>query len=356
MYRGNARKYWPLTLLVAATVLLQGCSFGSMDAVPETESNEIPAAENLLKYNPSLSPAFAEPWPTDVTRQELVDTALHKSFTFFAGSKAESCSVKTDVYITKDTLPGHVEIVDTVANTMNLLFCEHLESDLTLVAGDYLFLKQTVASEKLPKDEFDGICGYELDPSQYNRTGCASKGVAWAGVPFGTSRRGTLITERHAVSLVAHELFHLVQDSIDPGQSGHHGGSGKDFYRPVWWIEGGGEFVGRLIPRYLEVQDYGFAPLPSDSYGAMPPLEPFSDLSSFENWDTGPVGSNGHYYAGQLALEYIVASKGMEPVITLLMRLGDGESFNPAFEEVIGISVEDFYKKFAELHDNLIAK
>jgi hypothetical protein len=353
MFWGKSRKYWSTAIFLAATFLLQGCSAGAENVVPEP--TDTPVGENALKYSPSLAAVFGDPWPTNVTRQELVDTVLFKSFEFFDKAPDDACSVKTGLYIDADTLPGHFEIIKSLSSKVTNVFCDHLSSDMTLVAGDYNFLKATVKAEGLPADEFDGICGYELSPSNYTSTGCASKGVAWVGVPFGTERQGKLISDHHAVSMVSHELFHLVQDSIDPGQAGLNQPSGQNLFRPVWWIEGGGEFLGRLMPRYLELQDYGTPPLPTDSYGSAPPLEPFSDLSAFENWDTGAVGANGHYYAGQIALEYIVANAGMEAVVDLLVRLGEGDEFKPAFKKVLGISVDDFYTKFKLLHDNIIS-
>ena len=353
MFRGKSRKHWSIAAFLAATFFIQGCSSGPDNSAPEP--TETPVSEPVLKYNPSLSVEFSDPWPTDVTRQELVDTVLFKSFEFFDKASVDSCSVKTDLFIVADTLPGHIEMIDSLSSKVTQVFCDYLKSDMTLVAGDYNFLKATVKAEGLPVDEFDGICGYELSPSNYTRTGCASKGVAWVGVPFGTERRGQLISDRNAVAMVSHELFHLVQDSVDPAQSGLNQESGQNLYRPVWWVEGGGEFLGRLMPRYLELQDYGAAPLPTDGYGAAPPLDPFSDLAAFETWDTGAVGANGHYYAGQIALEYIVANAGMDAVLDLLVRLGEGEEFNSAFKKVLGISIADFYKKFKQLHDNLIS-
>jgi hypothetical protein len=345
MGRGKSVGKFLAASSLAFVLFLQGCTTsGSTQALPE------------FKYNPQLSPAFDDPWPTAVTRQELIDTVLFKSFEFLDKAPAASCSVTTDLFMYPEALPGHIEMVNSLSSKLNSVFCDSLTSNLTLVAGDYNFLKATVKSEGLPADEFEGICGYELSPSNYTRTGCASKGVAWVGVPFGTELRGKLISDRHAVAMVGHELFHLVQDSIDPGQSGLNQESGENLYRPVWWVEGGGEFMGRLLARHLGAQDYGTAPLPTDGYGAPPPLEPYSNLSAFENWNDGAVGANGHYYSGQIALEYMVANAGMDAVIDLLVRLGAGEEFNSAFEQVFGISVPDFYKKFTLLHDHIISQ
>lgn len=354
MFRGKSYKGPIVAGLLAAIILLQGCS--SPEGTPEPEPTEIQEAVAENKYNPRLSSTFDEPWPTNVTRLELAETALFKSFKFLDEAALNACPVKTNVFINPDMLPGHIELIKSLSARITLVFCDYLNSDMTLVAGDYIFLKETVAVESLPSDEFGGICGYELIPRNFATTGCAYSGVAWVGVPFGTQRRGELISDRNAVAMVPHELFHIVQDTVDPGQAGISNESGQDLYRPVWWIEGGGEFLGRLLPRYFEVQDYGFAPLSTDNYGSLPPLEPYSDLKAFESWNSESFGSNGHYYAGQLALEYIAASAGLDSIMAILERLGQGATFDSAFESELGISVEDFYERFRVLHDNLIAK
>lgn len=341
MFRGKSYKGKFVAALAVAAVLLQGCS--SPEATPESVPPE--AEETVLEnnYNPRISQAFDEPWPTNVTRQEIIETALYKTFAFMDEVRVDSCPVNAKVFISEKVLEEHIPIVEKISIEMNLVFCDYLTEDITIVSGGYDFLKEVVEAENLPKDEFDGICGYELLRSRYTSTGCASQSVAWSGVPL--SIRGLSRLNGDAVAIIPHEIFHLVQDSADPGQSGVNQGKAENFYRPVWWIEGGGEYMGRLTPRYFEIQDYAIGPVDSS----------FSNLESFEFWGESFTGSNDHYYAGQMALEYITASAGFGAVMETLVLLGGGAEFEVAFEKALGISVASFYEKFALMNDNLIA-
>jgi hypothetical protein len=340
MFRGKSFKRPFLAGLVVAALLLQGCS--SPEASPESASPKIEDTLAEYQYNPKPSPAFDEPWPTKVTREELIETALYKTFDFMDKARVENCSIKADVFISEKVREEHTPVVEQISSGMNLVFCDFLTDDITIVAGGYDFLKEVVEAENLPKDEFDGICGYELPRSSYTRTGCASQGVAWSGVPL--SVRGLLKLDGDGVATISHEIFHLVQDSADPGQSGVNQGKGENFFRPVWWVEGGGEYMGRLIPRYFEIQDYAAGPLG----------ESFSNLESFELWGENLAASNDHYYAGQIALEYLTASAGFSAVMETLALMGDGAEFEVAFGKAFGISVASFYEKFSLMNDNLI--
>lgn len=340
MFRGKSNKSLFLAGLAVTALLLQGCS--SPEAAPESAAPENEDAIAEFQYNPKPSPAFDEPWPTKVTRQELIETALYRTFDFMDKVRSENCPLKADVFISEKVREEHIPVVEQISGEMSLVFCDYLTEDITVVAGGYDFLKEVVEAENLPKDEFDGICGYELLRSSYTRTGCASQGVAWSGVPL--SVRGLLKLDGDGVSTVSHEIFHLVQDSADPGQSGVNQGKGENFYRPVWWVEGGGEFIGRLIPRYLGLQDYAIGPV----------AQSLSKLESFEFWGESVTDSNDHYYAGQIALEYLTASAGFDAVMETLVLMGGGAEFESAFEEVMGISVASFYEKFALLLESQI--
>jgi hypothetical protein len=340
MFRGKSNKVAFVAGVIASVMLLQGCS--SPEASRESEPTGVNEAVAENKYNPKLSPVFNEPWPTNVTRQEMIETALYKTFAFMDQARVDNCPVNASIFISEKVLEEHIPIVENISTEMNLVFCEYLTEDITIVSGGYDFLKEVVEAENLPKDEFDGICGYELPRSSYTNTGCASQGVAWSGVPL--SRRGLSRLNGDAVAIIPHEIFHLVQDSADPGQSGVNQGKGENFFRPVWWVEGGGEYMGRLIPRYFEIQDYAAGPLG----------ESFSNLESFELWGENLAASNDHYYAGQIALEYLTASAGFSAVMETLVLMGGGAEFEVAFGKAFGISVASFYEKFSLMNDNLI--
>ena len=340
-------KFW--TALSVAVLLLQGCS--SPGAIPEEASPEAEESVVENKYNPKLSPAFSELWPTNVTRQELIETSLYKSFEFMDKVRVESCPVKANVFFGDSVLDEHTPIIEQISSEMNLVFCDYLTDDITVIAGNYEFLKSTVSAEGLPMDEFGGICGYEIGLNEGLSRGCAYQGVAWVGPGLGTIRMGEVKTDPIAVAIVSHEIIHLVQDSADPGQSVEAQGSGQNLFRPVWWVEGGGEFFGHLIPRYLDIQDYRYV-TPHDRAGEALLVSYLSDLQLFEEWRQQAFGLE-NYVTGQIALEYITANVGLEAIMNLLVLMGEGEEFESAFESAVGLSVQDFYDKFAIMYANL---
>lgn len=348
MFRGKPSKGHLIAGLLV-TLLLQGCSS------PVSDSNSVPSdveeAEEDYKYNPKLSPVFDEPWPTDVTRQELIETALYKSFDYMDKIRIEKCPIKGDLFIDDTVIPEHVPVIEKLTFETTSVFCNYLTTDFSVIAGGYEFVKDVVASEGLPSDEFGGVCGYSISPNQDSGRACAVLGVAWIGKGLGTKRRGTLITDEHAVATVTHELFHLVHDSIDPGPASQSPPPGHPFYRPIWLTEGGGEFFGRLLPRYFDLQEYGGF-TPTDRSGGFLEVSYLSDLSGLEIRRTEAGGSE-NYYSGQIALEYIAASVGMENLMGVWVRMGQGEKFEIAFKKAVGLSIPEFYEKFATMHDNL---
>jgi ABC-type phosphate/phosphonate transport system substrate-binding protein len=66
------------------------------------------------------------------------------------------------------------------------------------------------------------------------------------------------------------------------------------------------------------------------------------------------VGSNDPYNYGSLATEYIVASVGIEPLMNIWKLAGEGASFEDAFEEALGISVQDFYAAYDAMVVNMV--
>jgi hypothetical protein len=333
----------------AIALLLQGCS--SSDPTSEPAPTQVEEAIVESKYNPKISPAFAEPWPTNVTRQEMIETALFKSFEFMDEVKVESCPVSANVFIGESVLDEHVPLIHEISRQMNLVFCDYLREDIHIVSGGYDFLKTTLESESLPTDKFGGTCGYDISTNDDAGRACAYQGVAWVGKGLGTKRAGNLLTDETAVAGVAHETFHLVQDSLDPGPQSQIPGPDHPFYRPVWFIEGGGEYFGKLIPSYLRIQDYSVV-TPTNRSGSFLSVDYLSDLEGFEIWKR-EAGGLENYYAGQIAHEYIVASVGLNAIMQVLVRMGEGAGFESAFESAIGLTVSDFYDKFALLHANL---
>ena len=344
MFRSKKVKSVVAGLIIA--FLLQGCAPANEGSIPQPSPSLVTKPH---RYNPVLSTAFSEPWPTDITRQELIDTALYRSFEFLDTLPNGSCEIEINTYYQDNWVQEQVDLVDSTSRRMLELFCGYLSEDAHVIGGDYDFVKETVAKENLWKDKFGGICGYDVIHD--SGTACAAYGIAWVGQQVGTVRRGEFIPEPTRVNFVTHELFHLIHDDIDSKPGPNIPGPGDPLFRPVWLFEGAGQFFGALIPKYFGMQDYQTF-LPYDRSGRFMEVSYLSDLATMETWQKRG-GSSENYYTGLVAHEYIAASVGLEPLINIWVLMNDGESFEQAFENVTGISKEEFYAKFAEMHENL---
>jgi len=335
----------PFSILILS-ILLQGCG-----PLSEQGAADDSASVNPNRFNPVLSTAFAEPWPTQVTRQELIDTALYKSFAFLDTLPNERCGVDVNFYFQDTWVQDQVDVVQTTSSGMIELLCNYLSEDVHVIGGDYDFVKETIAKNDLPRDEYGGVCGYEVSNS--SGVGCAAYGVAWVGRQIGTVVGEKFVLDPKRFTTITHELFHIVHDDIDSKPGPSTPGPGEPLFRPVWLFEGAGSFWGSLIPRYFGVQDYQIF-LPMDQNRLPLEVSYLSDLKTMEVWQTR-AGSNENYYSGMLAHEYIAASIGLEPLLEIWVRMEEGSSFDQAFEAVTSISIEQFYEKFESMHDNLYA-
>ena len=346
MFRGKSRKYWSIAAFLAATFLIQGCSSGPENSAPEPTESSIPVKPH--RYNPSLSPAFAEPWPTNVTRKEMIDTALFKSFEYLDTLPKSPCELKVNLHLQESMGPEQIELVGSTSRKMIELFCDYMSEDVHIIGGNYDFVKETVAEQGLWSDKFGGICGYDVKFDA--GTACAAYNIAWIGQQVGTTRRGTFVPEPVRVTYVTHELFHVIHDDIDPKPGPNIPDPLGPLFRPVWLVEGGGQFFGSIIPKYFEMQDYQTY-LPFDRNGQLLKVSYLSDLKKQEVVQTNSTGE--HYYSGLVAHEYIAASIGLEPLLDIWVRMDKGDSFEKAFEKATKVSIKEFYKKFAEMHENL---
>jgi hypothetical protein len=278
----------------------------------------------------------------------MIDTALFKSFEFLDTMPEVPCEIEVNTYLQESMGADQIELIQSTSRRMIELFCDYMSEDLHVIGGDYDFVKETVAKEGLWSDEFGGICGYDVKFDL--GTACAAYDVAWIGQQVGTIRRGTFVPEPARVTYVTHELFHVIHDDIDPKPGPNIPGPGSPLFRPVWLVEGAGQYFGSIIPKYLEMQDYQTT-LPYDLNGQLLKVDYLSNLKKQEVIRNRYSGE--HYYAGLVAHEYIAASIGLEPLLDIWVRMDKGDSFEIAFEKATKLSIKEFYKKFAEMHENL---
>jgi hypothetical protein len=340
--------------------LIVGCSGPS--PASQIEIEEAPVAEVELEPDKSFNPAlvtprwkpevsskFDSPWPTDITIDELINTALYRSNEFFDEARVPGCVVPYRLHLGDPMLDVHKPMVEDLVLNTTELFCDYLDSELVVIAGNYDYVLEVIEENKYPGDDFGGVCGYPVE-NDY-ASACAYKGVAWIGISWGQMRGGEVFTEGRRITIAAHEIFHLIHDGLDPDAAGQSPPPGTPNFRPVWFIEGGGEFFGRIIASYLDLYPYDRF-TPTDRSGAFLEVSYLSDLELLEISRQRAFGTE-NYFSGQRAMEYMVASKGMGAVLQVWENLGEGMNFYQAFESAMGLTVEDFYENFRAMHTNL---
>jgi hypothetical protein len=298
-------------------------------------------------FAPEISPSFENPWPTDVSRIELVNTALFKAFEYFEEIKKSDCQISPITFGGEPMPPDHVQILEDIAEKMTAVFCKYLYDDFYVLGGNYKFIKKTIKAENIPGD-FDKGCG---QTGNLPFSACAFDQIA-SITNIGDKRKGQTFIEDRKLTIAAHEVFHVIHDQIDPDPGGQVPPRGQEFFRPVWFIEGGGEFFGRLMPYYFGLIDHYGTFAPSTRYGEPVKKDLLGDLELLEVRRQVADGTE-NYYSGQIALEYITASIGMKSLLEIWVKMGDGQSFDSALEVVTGLNTKQFYAKFKTLHDNL---
>jgi hypothetical protein len=341
----------PIAAIAVAAILLSGCASPSgisdQTAQPEENSSEVDPAP-ASPYFPELSPKFSNPWPADVTRVELVNSALFNSLAFLDTKQATECGVRANTFSGTPLQEEHKPLLEQLSNRLVLTFCDYLVEDFYVLGGNYDFVEQTISSEQITGDFYKGCSR----PANEFASACAYDGVAWIGISLGSQKRGEVFLEERRLTIAAHEIFHVVHDQIDPGPGGQIPPRGNQNFRPVWLIEGAGEFFGRLMPYYFEMIDSYGTFIPTDRSGLFLDKNYLGDLELMEIRQNNAFGTE-NYYSGQIAMEYIIASIGMEALLDIWVEMGKGRQFDEAFSKVTGLSTQEFYEKFLVMHGNL---
>jgi hypothetical protein len=292
---------------------------------------------------PVVAAAFETPWPSGFTRRELADTALAKTYAFLdQRTKGASDDLLKIVY--QDTvLQVHQEWGTELARLTIDSFADYLSGDTLLVVGtEGEFFVETLKVEGAALMPGFEQCCYQ------GPAGIAYKGTSWVSLPDILDSEP--LPGAQATAIIPHELFHNVQDSLDKGPGSQSLPPEHEMYRPMWLIEGSAEFIGFAVVDYNENWTYfadRFAVTGRDQV-----------LAGEEDFLLGRYElNNGDYRAytyGALATEYIIASVGIEPLMNIWKLAGQGASFEDAFEEALGISVQDFYAAYDAMVETMV--
>ena len=330
--------------LIASAIVLTGCSTADK---PQTENFDAPSEattptaseapnvdaeqeEESPLYLPFRAKPFESPWPTEFKRSDSISTALVSTFEYFDERINVKCPHSANVVIQNET--NQEDAIVAISDSIMSIFCEELGDDIWLIAGDYPFLKATIAELNLEADEFGGICGIERPI--YN-TGCALFRTAWIDQD---------VSDVFFRGLAAHEIFHLVQDSISPDPPSWRIPPGSPIRIPNWITEGSATFFQAALNAYLSPDSYGDQL--GDSFELSPAPNTNIDLSKTDLSD-GFSGST--YNVGQFATEYLVANAGFSSFMELWKLRDQGIAFSDAVFEAFGMPLEELYAVAAEI-------
>lgn len=140
-----------------------------------------------------------------------------------------------------------------------------------------------------------------------------------------------------AQSTLAHENFHSVQSYL-----AHYAGFNTRRL-PSWFEEGSAEYFGYESYANANKIKY-FSIRTKTSYGP----STTGNLADYE------LSESNAYDIGKSAIEYLVASKGFQPVVDVFADYGNGIPFGQSFEKRFGITLDAFYKKFLIAKNNVL--
>lgn len=334
-----------ISLLLVPVVLITGCA--SVDPGHPAPSQNAEITVYMPPFKPELSPKFTDPWPTDITREELINSALYNAYSFFDKELQTDCSIGYNLHLGEPVVGEAKDIASDFVDKTIEMYCNYITEEINIIGGNYDFTKRVVAENGYKADEFGGVCG--LSDVDAFAGACAYGGTAWFPM-ISTVRNGEQVIEGRRLTIAAHEIFHIIHDQMDPDVSGSIPPPGHELFRPVWFVEGGGEFFGRITAGYLDLYPYDkFSP--TDRSGMFLEVEYLSNLELLEVRQNRAFGTE-NYYSGQVAMEYMIASEGVGQVFQVWLNMGQGMSFYDAFSSAMGISVQEFYSKFAIMHAN----
>lgn len=316
-----------LVLIVTASLAVSCTTVGGE---PEIEKMTAPVVD---EQGSDVSPDHAdqamplsEEWPKTFSRKSLSATVNQKARVFFESRVDRGCATEFQMFV-ENELEYRSEL-DTVIGSFVSIFCDYLVEDIVVAVGSYQFAKDSLAQTDTFLDEYGGICGKPLPGWS---TGCALQTTVWVGQDESTS-------SAHVTRTLAHELFHVAQDSTQISvEPTWRTSQTKPLFVLHWFVEGSAEVFDGVFLDYLELSDY------EDSILGDNALVPGgSRKPQLDQLETG--WSMSTYEVGQFGAEYLIASTSFESLLEVFLLRNDSVTFDEAMLSITGMSTEDFYE------------
>ena len=164
----------------------------------------------------------------------------------------------------------------------------------------------------------------------------ATEESGWLKYETPLSRRGVL----------AHELFHVLQDEWAPAKwaQAYRTRDKLPIIGPIWLMEGSAELVAYKALVAKGLVPYGHVTLcftNSVVYNNPPALQ---DMETSDGFYVPNVPT---YRLGALAVDYLTANRGVASLRTYFEQVGAG-SWQVAFQTAFGMDISTFYTQFAQ--------
>lgn len=209
---------------------------------------------------------------------------------------------------------------------------------LIVAAGSDEFINETLRANGKSGNSAAYWCGRPTSFEAY----CA--GAGWAAMNYKYSlESGSPIGNPGKRAVVAHEIYHVWHKTVDGSIGNNNVDPRLPNGFPLWFAEGNANFFGFAMAQNALRDPYVTGRLSQVDAYMNTSLRP---LKEHVFWDTNPYG------IGQAAAEYLVASVGMQKVMDVYGKVGSGKTFAAAFQESIGISVEEFFTLFESVRGN----
>ena len=313
---------------ISATQTVGNIKFTCIKSGSKLVWNKGVAIANTQKPTPAPSASVAPviqaksnsfdstPFPDEFTRAEMVE-AMFKSFNEFIKRKPNDNSYK--VIIDPKFQTDSAAITKLVKDVYSILpFPAGYPTTVTILSDDKDLIEKSVKENGFGKEGFQ--------ESGYFCRNCAGYGWATSAKPLS--------------SVTPHEMFHVWQKAAWKRNSDNNPDPNNPLNSPVWFDEGGADFFAEAI--YSKV---------SGSY-QVPRLR--WEALKLKDYVTRDKDRSLPYILGRLAGEYIVASKGMDKYLEIYWHIGSGQDFPTAFENALGISLDNFYEKFDKNLKNML--
>jgi len=290
-------------------------------------------------------------WSTNVTREQLIDSAMYEFGKFAQADKVKSSGA--DLFY-DNSIPAadRVWMTDLTLKSIELFANYHPRKYISIISRDDDWASNQARQVGVQFNSPEYLCGRPV--SEWGG-GCA--GLGW-GVwyPIGAYnskiREGKVDWNTGDISTIPHEFFHSVQTHSDP-QRGRIPPNDLRF-TPRWFIEGTANFVGGMVVHFYTNFEYGeFRSQQIDQNRDYQGPNGSRPLKDFWNNAAGPDGYLNPYGIGQLAAEYLVANVGMNSMIAILEEAQKLGSFAAGFEKAVGIPLNDFYTKFDQMRSKV---